>query len=49
MKIINLNKYEKLEKLYQIWNAEYGNIYPISAELFNRNIENVYMKASYVA
>ena len=49
MKIINLNKYEKLEELYQIWNAEYGNIYPISAELFNRNIKNVYMKASYVA
>ena len=49
MKIIHLNKYEKLEELYQIWNAEYGNIYPISAELFERNIENIYMKASYVA
>lgn len=49
MEIINLNKYEKLNDLYRIWNAEYGNIYPITAELFNRNIENVYMKASYVA
>ena len=49
MEIIHLNKYEKLDELYQIWNAEYGNIFPISAELFNRNIENIYMKASYVA
>ena len=49
MKIINLSKYEKLEEIYQIWNAEYGNIYPITAELFNRNIENIFMKASYVA
>lgn len=49
MKIINLREYEKLEHIYQIWNAEYGNIFPISAELFNRNIENIYMKASYVA
>lgn len=49
MKIINLEQYDKVEQIYQIWNAEYGNIFPISAELFNRNIENVYMKASYVA
>ena len=49
MQVINLKKYEKLEAIYQIWNAEYGNIYPISAELFNRNIENIYEKASYVA
>ncbi len=49
MQIINLKECEKLEQIYQIWNAEYGNIYPITAELFNRNIENVYMKASYVA
>lgn len=49
MKIINLKEYEKLEQIYQIWNAEYGNIFPINAELFNRNIENIYMKASYVA
>ena len=49
MQVINLKKYEKLETIYQIWNAEYGNIYPISAELFNRNIENIYEKASYVA
>ena len=49
MQVINLNKYEKLEDIYQIWNDEYGNSYPISAELFNRNIKNLFPKASYVA
>ena len=48
MQILNLSEYEKLNDLYLIWNAEYGNIYPITAELFDRNIENIYMKASYV-
>ena len=49
MQILKLSEYEKLNDLYLIWNAEYGNIYPITAELFERNIENIYMKASYVA
>ena len=49
MQILNLDKYEKLNDIYLIWNAEYGNIYPITAELFERNIENALMKASYVA
>ena len=49
MQILKLSEYEKLNELYLIWNAEYGNIYPITAELFERNIENIYMKASYVA
>jgi predicted N-acetyltransferase YhbS len=48
MQILNLSEYEKLNDLYLIWNAEYGNIYPITAELFDRIIENIYMKASYV-
>jgi GNAT superfamily N-acetyltransferase len=49
MELINLKDFERKEDIYQIWNDEYGNIYPISAELFNRNIENMYPKASYVA
>ena len=49
MKFINLKDYKTKEDIYKIWNDEYGNIYPISAELFNRNIENLYPKASYVA
>lgn len=49
MKLITLKDFKRKEDIYQIWNDEYGNIYPISAELFNRNIENLYPKASYVA
>ena len=49
MELINLKDFKRKEDIYQIWNDEYGNIYPISAELFNRNIENMYPKASYVA
>lgn len=32
-----------------MWNSEYGNIYPISQELFERNLQNAYDDATLVA
>ena len=49
MNIIKLNEFNNNEALCKIWNDEYGFIYPISLELFNRNIKNAYDEASYVA
>lgn len=49
MKIIDLTKYEKLEDIYILWNKIYGNIYPITNELFERNLSNASLENSYVA
>lgn len=38
-----------MEQIYQLWNNSYGCIYPISKELFERNISNALLENSYVA
>ncbi len=48
-KIIKLSNYQNKEELYKLWNSEYGNIYPISSELFERNLLNAYDDATLVA
>lgn len=48
MKIIKLNEYYKHDKLIDLWNNEYGLIFPISNELFKRNVSNAYHNGSLV-
>lgn len=48
MKIIKLNEYLEHDKIIKLWNDEYGFIFPISNELFQRNISNAYTNASLV-
>ena len=38
MKIIKLKEFKELEKLYGMWNEEFGFIFPITEELFNKNV-----------
>ncbi len=40
MKIITLKECNKKEELYKAWNKEFGFIFPITEELFNKNIIN---------
>ena len=49
MEIISLFEYSSYEELYKMWNSEYGNIFPITKSLFDRNTRNAYDKASFVA
>lgn len=37
------------DQLYKLWNDEYEFIYPISKELWNRNISNLNNKLSFIA
>lgn len=55
MKYKKLNEYNNerdyhsiCQAMYQLWNDEYQQIYPISEELFLRNVSNAYLDASYV-
>lgn len=48
MKIIELINYNKLDNLYKLWNKLYGKIYPITEELFKRNLSNASLENSYV-
>jgi GNAT superfamily N-acetyltransferase len=38
MEIIKLSEYSKSNELYKMWNDEYGFIFPITKELFNKNV-----------
>lgn len=49
MKLKKINDIDNLDILFELWNKEFGKIFPISKELFNRNIENIYHDASFVA
>lgn len=49
IKIEKLSNYEEKENLFKLWNIEYNEIFPISEELFQRNLINAYDNASYVA
>ena len=44
--ISNITDYSSI---YQLWNEEYGYIFPITEELFVRNLENAFDDASLVA
>ena len=48
-KIIKLTDYQVSDDLYKLWNREYGKLYPISKNLFERNLLNAYDKATLVA
>ncbi len=49
MNIANFNSLKDIKQLYQLWNREYEKIYPISPELFNRNLENAYLDSCFYA
>ena len=38
MKIIKLSEYQESNKLYEMWNEEFGFIFPITFDLFNKNV-----------
>ena len=48
MKYLRLKDYKQKENIYYLWNNEYGKIYPISKELFERNLLNASLEYSYV-
>lgn len=48
MKILSLNNYFKHSDIYLLWNKNYHNIYPITQELFEKNISNANLENSYV-
>ena len=43
-----LEKYNDCQILIQLWNDEYKKIYPISKELFERNVSNINVDLSFV-
>lgn len=49
MIINNFNSLTDKEIIYQLWNREYEKIYPITKELFYRNLDNAYYDASFIA
>lgn len=48
MNYLKLKKFNNLNEIFELWNLEFGYIYPISKELFERNLSNVDKDASYV-
>ena len=38
MEIIKLGEFKEYEKLYEMWNDEFGFIFPITQELFDKNV-----------
>ena len=38
MEVVKLKEFKNIEKLYEMWNEEYGFIFPITKELFNKNV-----------
>lgn len=48
---MTIEKFKKIEhiEIYQLWNKEYQKIYPISKELFERNVEYINDDCSFVA
>ena len=38
MNIVKLKEFKEINKLYEMWNEEYGFIFPITKELFNKNV-----------
>lgn len=49
MKIIRIKDLSNKQEISKIWNNEYGKIYPISDELWLRNLNNANLDNSYVA
>lgn len=48
MLYVTLKDYNNLDEIHKLWNKEYGFIYPISKELFQRNLMNVSYESSFV-
>ena len=48
MRIIKINEYLQHDRLVNLWNNEYGFIFPITLELFERNLSNAYNEGSLV-
>ena len=48
MNIEKINSKKTLEKIKDIWNSEFGLIYPISDALMERNFQNAYSEASFI-
>ena len=48
MKILSLNNYFNKEEIYSLWNKLYGKLYPISKDLFEKNISNASLEDSFV-
>ena len=48
IKYIKLSNYKNKIEIINLWNKEYGKIYPISEELFERNSSNLADDISYV-
>lgn len=50
MKLENLSTLNKnYDELYLMWNNEYGKIYPITKELFDLNMSNIYLPSCFYA
>ena len=49
MQIIKLSQLQNRDQLLEIWNEEYGKIYPITKELFDRNTDSLDEDISAVA
>lgn len=52
MNIVELKDFKEIDKLYNMWNNEFGFIFPISSELFNKNIYSYgkgVLESSFVA
>lgn len=43
-----LQKYQECQSIINLWNDEFQIVYPISNELFRRNISNIYQEASFI-
>ena len=48
MKFTKIKEYSNHDKIIELWNNEYGFIFPISNELFERNLSNAYDEGSLV-
>lgn len=48
MKTIKISEYQSQNLIYELWNKEYGTIFPISEPLFRRNLSNAYDNATLV-
>ncbi|MCI6508046.1 MAG: GNAT family N-acetyltransferase [Bacilli bacterium] len=49
MNYTKLSVFNNKEKLYEMWNEEFGSLFPITKELFERNTNDICDDASYVA
>lgn len=46
---MRLEKFTPCKEIYELWNQEYSFIFPITLELFNRNLQDYCEEASFIA